>query len=85
MHPFMALYDAQVSKVLIYMIDESLRNIDWTGVEIMLELFSGNTSIIWMQCNPGKAYLLLVDDTNTFRVVKLHHYPLMKPKHITLS
>ena len=35
----MALYDAQVSKVLIYRFDESLRNIDWTGVEIMLEFF----------------------------------------------
>ena len=82
---FLALYDAQVSKVLIYRFDESSRNIDWTGVEIMLELFSGSASIIWMQCIPGKAELLLVDDTNRVRVVELHHQPLMKPKHINLS
>ena len=29
--------------------------------------------------------MLLVDDTNRVRVVELHHHPLMKPKHITLS
>ena len=51
---FLALYDAQVSKVLIYRFDESFQNIDWTGVEIMLELFSKSRSIIWMQCIPRK-------------------------------
>ena len=51
----------------------------------MLELFYRSTSIIWMQCIPGKVELLLVDDTNRVRVVELHHHPLMKPKHITLS
>ena len=29
---FMDLYDAQVSKVLIYKFDESFWNIDWTGL-----------------------------------------------------
>lgn len=82
---FLALYDAQVAKILLYKFDESFRNIDYTGVEIMLELFSGSTSIRWMQCIPGKAELLLVDDTNRVRVVELHHQPLMKPKHISLS
>ena len=51
----------------------------------MLEYFSGNTSIIWMQCILGKEELLLVDDTNRFRVIEIHYHPLMKPKHITLS
>lgn len=50
---FLALYDAQGSKVVIYKFDESFRNIDWTGVEIMLNLFSGSTNIKWMQCVPG--------------------------------
>jgi hypothetical protein len=82
---FLALYDAQGSKVSIYKFDESFRNIDWTGIEIMLNLFSGSTNIKWMQCVPGKAELLLVDDTNRLRVVELHHGPLMKPRNITLS
>ena len=51
----------------------------------MLELFSRSTSIIWMHYIPRKAELILVDDTNRVRVVELHHQPLMKPKHITLS
>ena len=50
----------------------------------MLELFYGSTSIIWMQCIFGKEELLLVDDTNRFRVIEIHYHPLMKPKHITL-
>ena len=45
----------QIHQHLIYMYDESFQNIEWIGVEIMLELFSGSTSIIWMQCIPGKA------------------------------
>ena len=55
------------------------------GVEIMLELFSWSTSIIWIQCIPMKEKLVPVDDTNRVSVVELHHQPLMKPKHITLS
>ena len=57
---FLALYDALGAKVLIYKFDESFRNIDWTGVEIMLNLFSGSTNIKWMQCIPGKDEFLLV-------------------------
>ena len=70
---FLALYDALLSKVQIYRFDESFRNIDWTGVEVMLGNFSGSTTKKWMQCVPGKAELLLVDDTNRVRVVELLH------------
>lgn len=69
---FLALYDANVSKILIYRFDQSFRNVDWTGVEIMPEFFSGSRNIIWIQCIPGKAELLLVDHTNRIKVVELH-------------
>ncbi|KAH9320477.1 hypothetical protein KI387_015116 [Taxus chinensis] len=81
---FLALFDADVAKIQIYKFDESFRHIDWTGIEIMLEFFSGSTNTVWMQFIPGKAELLLIDDTNRARVAELHQQPLMKPKHLSL-
>ncbi|GLJ12791.1 hypothetical protein SUGI_0197900 [Cryptomeria japonica] len=81
---FLALFDADLAKVQIYKFDESFRHIDWTGIEIILEFFSGSANTVWMQFIPGKAELLLIDDSNRARVVELHQQPLMKPKHLSL-
>ncbi|GLJ12793.1 hypothetical protein SUGI_0197940 [Cryptomeria japonica] len=81
---FLALFEADVAKIQIYKFDESFRHIDWTGIEILLEFFSGSTNTVWMQFIPGKAELLLIDDSNRARVVELHQHPLMKPKHLSL-
>eukprot|EP01018_Ginkgo_biloba_P007841 Gb_06198 [translate_table: standard] len=82
---FLALYDCQLSKIGIFRFDQSFRHVDWTGIDVMLDVFSGSTNITWMQLIPGKAEILLADDTNRLRVVEVHEQPLMKPKHISLS
>eukprot|EP01018_Ginkgo_biloba_P033752 Gb_25339 [translate_table: standard] len=79
-----ALYDAGICKVGIYRFDDSFRHVDWTGVEVELEKYSGSKIITWMHFIPGKRELLLVDDTNRVRTVELHQKPMMKPRHISL-
>eukprot|EP01018_Ginkgo_biloba_P017611 Gb_37645 [translate_table: standard] len=79
-----ALYDAGICKVGIYRFDDSFRHVDWTGVEVELEKYSGSKIIAWMHFIPGKRELLLVDDTNRVRAVELHQKPMMKPRHIPL-
>ncbi|GLJ34381.1 hypothetical protein SUGI_0691230 [Cryptomeria japonica] len=80
----MALYDKSRFKIGIYKFDESFRKVYGTGVEIQLETYEGSKVIKWMHLIPLKMELLLVDDSNTVRVLEIHEKPMMNSKHISL-
>ncbi|GLJ34388.1 hypothetical protein SUGI_0691360 [Cryptomeria japonica] len=80
----MALYDKSRFKIGIYKFDESFRKVYATGVEVQLETYKGSKVIKWMHLIPRKMELLLVDDSNTVRVLEIHEKPMMKSKHISL-
>ncbi|XP_057826276.2 uncharacterized protein LOC131038027 [Cryptomeria japonica] len=80
----MALYEKDMSKIVIYRFDESFGNVHGTGVEVNLESYEGSKTIVWIHSIPGKMELLLVDDSNRVRVVEIHEKPTMRAKYISL-